>query len=428
MQSPAAQTEQTAYLSAFFECHNADMRLFQYALGQGIGTAEILLADGRKANAAEYALQMFCKALEIGNPPYEQPNSVLKEVDTSASYLHVSVLIALEAMQNNTWGYGTRLLFDLKRNGITIRAAERNAFLALHGTVESMREVYEGNVMAVSFYCARLITLYNTLPGCGNGLIAADTEAMTDLKSHIAMLGDNSFETIEKLARTYVPVRIGNEKKIESFLKMLSDRTDFYQAPASARNNLCSPGGLAAHTIHVINRMAEYLLPATPAQIGEIVLAALCQSLCYLNHFVAIPKAYKQYKEGSQYADQKGSFDVVYYHIYKEKGGIPFGKGPTSAHLAQQCFGICLPESIMAALDACDYDQQRNPNVGLQMMEYPLGLWLHIADVCATFLDEAHTNRAVPMPKEQPDEDKAAPPGDQDAPAEMPEQAQVENK
>lgn len=351
--------EENAEALGFLDITYVDERskeLLAFARDNGLEKGTVKLPNGDFHSAAAFAQHLYCNAYEIANPPDSE----------NESYQIVALLITLQMISKSSWNYGSRLLYDLKAAGFQLKREEVAAFLAQEGTYSTNRskgDLLDGNMTAVSMYCGTLRALYNTLPGIGKGLSSPDTEPMQQL---LAAREESPMATIEKLALTYIPALIGEENrgKVERFLKFLRN-SDFYVAPASTRYHLAVPGGQSTHIVNVIYRTAERLLPASNAQIGEIVMAALCHDLCKVN--VYFPR------------DEGG------YYFHDE---MPFGHGRKSLYMAVGFFGHLMPKSVASAIDAHMHDIDTNPNVGIQMMEQPLGLFLHIGDMLAAHIDE----------------------------------------
>lgn len=384
--------QQTAEAISFLDsiCYNQNndgspavprgKEVYDFAKKNGLEKATVALPDGTIHSAAALAQHIYCNAYEIGEPDERQ----------NESYLIVALLIAMEEVSTHPWNYGSWLIYKLKLAGIQLRRDEITAFLAQEGSYASNRskgDLLDNNLMAVSMYCARLRALYNSLPGIGRGLSTPDSDAMKEL---LDAEEPTAQATIEKLARKYIPALIGanNADKVERFLKYLREQSDFYIAPASTKYHMARPCCLAAHTVNVIYRTASQLLPATDAQIGEIVMAALCHDLCKNNVYVPEWKKEKVYRPEGKLYDNGGNFDWDPYLGFNFKDSMPFGHGRKSLYIAVAYFGDCLTEAVASAIDAHMHDIDTNPNVGLQMMMHPLGLWLHIGDALAAHIDE----------------------------------------
>lgn len=328
--------------------------LLDYAKKTGLEKATITLANGQVHAASAYAQHLYCAAHEIGNPDDRM----------NESYQIVTLLIVMEDIMQNNWHYGTQLLYRLRSEGFQLKRTEVAAFLAQEGSFESNRDKYalmENNPMAVSMYCGRLKALYNSLPGLTRGITAGNGEPMHEF---LTAREESALETIEKLTKEFIPAFIGaeNEPKLEKFLIWLRS-TDYYSAPASTHGARSVPGGLAEQKVDIIYNTARLFLPATKAQIGEIVMAALLCDLHKIHVF---------------HPDEDGGY---YFH-----DEMPFGHGRKSLYMASGFFGNAIPESVACAIDCYLHDESSNPNIGLQMMEQPLGLFLHIGEIMATFL------------------------------------------
>lgn len=335
--------------------------LLDFAKSNGYLSGTVTLPNGEVHAAATFAMQMYCSAFDIGKPADDAENE---------AYQIVCLMVVMEMCNKRNSSFGSKLLFKVRCSGIRLDRREVKAFLAQEGSFGTNRNkcaLMENNLLAVSIHCGRLKALYNTLPSIGQGLYPADS---SELQKLLETRCESDIETIEKLAMTYIPERIGrdNEKVVLRFLNWLR-KTDHYSAPAAIAGIHCNIGGMAAQKVSRIYRTAELLLPATKAQIGEIVLAALLCDIHKINTF---------------HPDEDGGF-----YFYDE---LPLGEGRKSLYMASGYFGDLIPDNVAEAIDSYLHDEDANPNVGLQMMEYPLGLYLHIGEMLAAFIPEVDEN------------------------------------
>lgn len=353
--------------------------VLDFAKKHGLAKGTITLPNQEVHAAAAFAFHTYAKACDIGHPSEDN--------NEHESFQIVALLVALQEISTDNWNYGSRIMYLLDiaqysyagtdRDGnpvevpFRLSVSEVDAFMAQKGTFSGnsgKMRLMEGNLLAVSIHCGRLWALYNTLPGYFSGLSKAKDGAA--LQNMLFAREVSAQYTIEKLALTYIVARIGEENKnrVMNLLRYLRNHTDFYIAPATERYHpLSGPGGLAQYTVDAIYNTAELLLPATEAQIGEIVMAGLCQAIGKINVF---------------YEGQAG---------YEVDDNRPFGYPVKALHIAVRYLGNCLPENVAAAIDAHMHDLDENPRVGLQMMEQPFGLFLHMGCIKAMCTPSAGT-------------------------------------
>lgn len=353
----SVKTEAAEYLE-LLKIASTDPRyqaLYTFARKNGLETGTITLQNDEIHSVAAYAMQVYCHAVDIASPATNEDH---------VPYLIVSLLMALEAASRNTWSYGGKLRYYLQTAGIKIKRSEWNAFMAQNGTFQSnynKLSLMENNLLAVSLHCADMIARYNSLPGLGKGLQDTSGKAYKEILDNRKA---TDMETIEFLARDYIGAKFGgqNREYLERFLAWLR-QSDYYVAPAATSGLHNFPGGLAFEVVETIYYMAKLLLPATADQIGEIVMAAILSFI---------------HKVGVFIPDGSGGF------VYQDN--MCYGEGMKNLYIATHYLGKVLPEHVAAAIDGYGYDTYDNPNVGLQMMEYPLALYLHVGTVAAALL------------------------------------------
>lgn len=349
--------QETGEALMFLESAFSDPRylsVLQYARKNGLESETVLLLNGECHSAASYAMHICCNADKLG---------ILNTDSDYTSYMIVSLLVALEAIRKSNGSYGTKVITGLRKAGIRLNRAEVVAFIAQEGTFDNNENKYAlmvNNPLAVSIYCGELLARYNTLPGLSNGLQDPYGESITALTQR----KETDMMTIEYLIATYVAPLFGEQNKgiLDAFISWIR-RTDYYCAPSCTDGLHNEVGGLASETVATIGYMLKMLLPATANQIGEIVLAAVIAPL---------------YKLGTFHDDGRGGYD--YYDP------LPLGKGRKSVYIAGGFLGQFLPDSVAEAVDAHMLECSLNRNVYKQIMEYPLGLFLHIGTFAAALL------------------------------------------
>lgn len=301
--------------------------LLAFAKKRGLTTGRIMAADGEYYIAAKYAMQLYCYADMIG-----QPDEALSE-----SYQVLSLLLTLERIKQDTWGYGEKLHFDLTQEGITITRVELFAFAAQNGNWKSNRQkktLMVGNQMALAFHGADLLTRMVSLPGVdaipGTEIPAALSEKFN------ACWGISIQESMESLARSFIPAYIRKEgaaERVEQMLTRLRTLGDFYIAPVSERDRL--PQGLANHVCNTILWLTQIMRPQTEAQVGRIVLCGILHKLYLSVNFTPVYKTVKRYcPEGDRSEPNGRKFVMETVVQYEENDRIPIGPGLKTLHMA----------------------------------------------------------------------------------------------
>ncbi|HIT33992.1 MAG TPA: hypothetical protein IAC31_05125 [Candidatus Faecousia intestinigallinarum] len=329
--------EAQAFFSAMLKPGTRAETIYNFARKRNTEKSAIACPNGEEHAALQYAAMTYsCASIHLSDALTAQQHETL---------LILSLMTAMEESSKDSWSYGSKLLYDLRIAGITVTKEELIAFLAqednsLLGEGVWQRFCY-ANEMALFLYAGRLLVRYFWLPDC-TAPYTGKPIALPDLRQK------HPVSALEELAVTYVPYYIGeqNKAKLTRFLSWLR-RSRFYEAETEFSSE---PGIVPVHTLHVIEHLVRLAKPSTEADLGECVLAGLCHSL-WVNSTAR------------------------------------YGFGRKSMIMALEFFQDCLTERLASALDAHPHVEAMNPYVGKQMMEQPLGLFLHLADTFATYQD-----------------------------------------
>ena len=148
----------------------------------------------------------------------------------------------------------------------------------------------------------------------------------------------------------------------EEFLEWLKT-TDFFQAPASTRFHPAREGGLVEHSLHVYQRLRRlYMLEFTdgdipyPEQDETIAICGLLHDICEI------------------------------------EAGLPFGHGEKSVYIISGFMHLTHEEAMAIRWHRGFSDNEfkaGGTEVGNAFEKYPLAALTHVADLQATYLDEA---------------------------------------
>lgn len=175
--------------------------------------------------------------------------------------------------------------------------------------------------------------------------------------------------------------REGSDKLLE-YIK----RSDFFTAPASARFHLAVEGGLAQHSVNVYKRLlslvkAEYGEDYTKTVSDEtIAICGLLHDLCKIHYYTVEQRNVKE----------NGIWVSKPYYGVNER--FPYGHGEKSVFLVNQYIKLTAEEALAINWHMGAYDDRckgGNYSANLAYEKYNLALLLHIADMQASYLDEA---------------------------------------
>ena len=169
-------------------------------------------------------------------------------------------------------------------------------------------------------------------------------------------------------------LRSTGRDNIENLITFL-DGSDFYTAPASTRHHLAYPGGLAEHTLNVLNcAIAKNLLYNKPCPQESVIIAAIAHDFCkigmyrevheepttpqlnYLKSLMSKAKLVLPSKLNKTYAGvlidfmlnhYKGDGSIpLYVPNYKIEDKFPLGHGEKSLYLASLCIKLFPNEAL----------------------------------------------------------------------------------
>ena len=187
----------------------------------------------------------------------------------------------------------------------------------------------------------------------------------------------------------------------EEFLKWL-ESTDFFTAPASPRFHLSHPGGLVEHSVHVYERLSALkesewnFHPDMDLSDESIAIVGLLHDVCKVGVYQQEPKNQKTYDPGKVAVADKRQVkhdsigDFVWETVlgYKFDDPIPYGHGEKSVYIISS-FMKLTREEAMAIRWHMGPDGDGWRTVGNAYSLFPLAVLTHIADLQATYLDEA---------------------------------------
>lgn len=368
--------------------------VLDFAKRRGFAEGIIRAQDGSEHSAAKYACQLDF---------YSESIAGMTENETE-SFQILSILYALEAIQNNPWSTCSRLNYELSYEGIRLTRAETIAFFSQKGTWSTKEKgnQLEGNPLSVAMYCGQLFTLTGSLTG---RQLLPTAEMPEDLAAQFQACWkpEGPQQSIEAMLLTFATVFVGkeNESKIMDLINEMRS-SDFYSAPASTKYHLSYFGGLSEHVCNVIARHVSLQKPQTAAELGEIVLTDTCHDLSKtyfyrpystrkkeyhpeINGQTDLPKGYFLDFDGRVYSWK----DVIQFEVADQ---IPLPHSAKSIHMAVRILGKSLTPRMAEAIEAHMRDIDDNPCVDYLFIDNPLAMFLHMADVQASKLDEVMPN------------------------------------
>lgn len=180
--------------------------------------------------------------------------------------------------------------------------------------------------------------------------------------------------------------REGADKLLEY---LLSPKSDFFKAPASARFHSSYEGGLCEHSINVYECLDSYLKSdRVKSTFGfeysdeSIAIVALLHDLCKVNIY---KKGFRNVK------DEKGVWQRVDTFEYDDQ--LPYGHGEKSVYIISGYMKLTREEAF-AIRYHMGYSSTEDPrNVSLAFEMFPLAFALSTADSEATYFIESEKHK-----------------------------------
>lgn len=163
-------------------------------------------------------------------------------------------------------------------------------------------------------------------------------------------------------------------KGINKLIKWL-ETTDFFTAPASTRYHLARETGLLEHSLNVYQNL---LIEADLCYSSDsLIIVALLHDICKANYYSVSERNVKRENEWVK---------EPYYTIDDQ---FPIGHGEKSVILIQKFIDLTKEEIAAIRWHMGAYESKDNYiYLNKAFEKYPLALYLHIADLKATYIDE----------------------------------------
>lgn len=203
-------------------------------------------------------------------------------------------------------------------------------------------------------------------------------------------------DVIEKNKEEFLELVNGIER--EGFLKeqflTFIENSDFFIAPASTKYHGAYPGGLCEHSLDVYKEL-KMLIDKFPQYFYEedtIRIISLLHDISKINLYKRDIKNKKVYHETGSKTDSLGKYDWISEEIYSvdyENKFVYGNREQTSEFIARLYIPLTLEESV--ALLHClggKGNDSSQINIGEIFKHYPLTLFLHTADMLASYIDQ----------------------------------------
>lgn len=175
--------------------------------------------------------------------------------------------------------------------------------------------------------------------------------------------------------------REGSEKLLEY---LMSNKSDFFTAPASTRFHGSYEGGLLEHSLNVYDCLADYLdrprvkeLYGLTADSETIALTALLHDICKVNFYKTDFRNAK---------NEQGVWEKVPYYTVDDK--LPYGHGEKSVYIITGFMRLTREEAFAIRFHMGFSGSEDTNLVGRAFEKFPLAYALHAADMEASYFLE----------------------------------------
>ena len=170
----------------------------------------------------------------------------------------------------------------------------------------------------------------------------------------------------------------------EALLEYLSNKSDFFSAPASARYHGAYPGGLCEHSLNVYHCLVDYLARERVTDLYGLEYSPESIALVALLHDVCKIGCYKAGSRNVKGPD--GKWQAVPTFFYEDN--LPYGHGEKSVYILSGFMRLSREEA-MAIRWHMGFSGAEDPRmVGQALQQYPLAFALSVADMEATYFLE----------------------------------------
>lgn len=192
---------------------------------------------------------------------------------------------------------------------------------------------------------------------------------------------------IEKIKAEFTEIYKANITRdgSDKLLDYLTNKCDFFTAPASTRFHSSYEGGLAQHSINVYHCLKNYLeRPRVKEVYGlnytdeQIALVALLHDMCKIDCYKV------DYRNAK---NEQGQWEKVPY--YKMEDDLPYGHGEKSVYMISGFMRLSREEAMAIRWHMGFSGTEDNNLVGRALEKYPLAFALATADMESSyFLEE----------------------------------------
>ena len=166
---------------------------------------------------------------------------------------------------------------------------------------------------------------------------------------------------------------------------MLSEHSDFFEAPASTRFHSSYAGGLAQHSINVYHCLKDYLARQRAKDVYNMNYSEETIALCALLHDICKMNFYKvDYRNAK---NEHGVWEKVPYYTIDDQ--LPYGHGEKSVYIISGYMRLSREEAFAIRYHMGFSGIEDKNSIGRTFEMFPLAFALSVADMEASYYLEA---------------------------------------
>lgn len=170
----------------------------------------------------------------------------------------------------------------------------------------------------------------------------------------------------------------------DKLLDYLSNKSDFFTAPASTQFHLCREGGLCEHSLNVYKCLSDYLNRPRVKETYGLNVTEETAAIVSLLHDVCKTDCYVQSTRNKK---ENGKWIEVPYYEFKDK--MPYGHGEKSVYIISGFMRLTREEAFAIRYHMGFTGTEDARSVGAAFEMYPLAFALSTADMEATYFIES---------------------------------------
>lgn len=166
---------------------------------------------------------------------------------------------------------------------------------------------------------------------------------------------------------------------------LMSDQSDFFEAPSSTRFHCSYAGGLVQHSVNVYHCLKDYLKRPRAKELYRmefseetIAVVSLLHDLCKMNFYAV------DYRNAK---NEQGVWEKVPYYTINDT--LPYGHGEKSVYIVSGFMRLTREEAFAIRYHMGFSGSEDKNNVGRAFEMFPLAFALSVADMEAAYYLES---------------------------------------